>query len=205
MSNKRARILVLDARIDDFGFLLINIYNANTEKEQFSVLNELPIILSNFENINNHNVIFMLAGEFDIIFDSSLDPNGGTSTLKSWSINKLTEFNETIDLCDIWRMRNPKKSKCTFQQIHLSGTRPRLLDYIFISENLQVYVKESVVLNVLSTDQLPVFCSISKGNEINKGKGLWKNNTFLIFDIDFVKQIKKLIEHIKQQQFSESD
>ena len=70
----------------------------------------------------------MLADEFNIIFDSSLDPNGDTSPLKSWSINKLIEFNETIDLCDIWRMRNPKKSKYTFQQMYLSGTRPRLLD-----------------------------------------------------------------------------
>ena len=126
------------------GFLLVNIYNANREKEQFSVLNELTIILSNFENINNHNVIFMLAGEFNIIFDSSLDPNGGTSALKSWSINKLIEFNETIDLCDIWRMRNPYKSKYTFQKIHLSGTSPRLLDYIFIPENLQVYQRISI-------------------------------------------------------------
>ena len=55
--------------------------------------------------------------------------------------------------------------------------------------------------------QLINFCSISKGNEINKGKdkGLWKDNIFRIFNIDFVKQIKKLIEHIKQQQLSESD
>ena len=49
---------LLDARIDDFEFFLINIYNANTEKEQVSVLNELTAILSNFENIHNHNVIF---------------------------------------------------------------------------------------------------------------------------------------------------
>ena len=87
LSDKKGRVLVLDARIDDSDFLLINIYNANTEKEKVSVLNELITILSNFENTLNHNVIF--AGDFNIFFDASLDAKGGTPTLKSRSINKL--------------------------------------------------------------------------------------------------------------------
>ena len=96
----------------------MNIYSANTEKEQVSVLNELSTILSNFENIHNHNIIF--AGNFNIFFDASLDAKGGSPTLKSQSINKLIELNETLVLCDIWRKRNPKNCKYTFRQKHLS-------------------------------------------------------------------------------------
>ena len=59
----------------------MNIYNANTEKEKVSVLNELITILSNFENIHNHNVIF--AGDFNIFFDASLDAKCGSPTLKN--------------------------------------------------------------------------------------------------------------------------
>ena len=53
----------------------------------------------------------------------------------------------------------------------------RKLDYIFVSQNLHKYDK-SDFLNALSTDHSPVFCSISKRNEFNKGKGkgLWKFN-----------------------------
>ena len=142
-----------------------------------------------------------------IYFDASLDAKGGTPTLKSRSINKLIELNETFDLCDIWRIRNPKKRKYTFRQKHLSGIIQRRLYYIFISENLQEYVKKSDVLNALSTDHSPVFCSISKRNEFNKGKGrgLWRFNNSLISNTDFVKQMKQLIENIKQQQLSESE
>ena len=129
----------MEAPIDDFDFLLINIPNANTEKEQACVLNELTTILSNFENNHNHNVIF--AGDFKIFFNALLDAKGGTPTLKNKSINKLIELNETLDLCDTWRIRNPKKRKCTFRQKHLSGIIPRRLDYIFISQNLQEYIK----------------------------------------------------------------
>ena len=87
----------------------MNIYNAKTEKEQVSVLNELNMIISNFENIHNHNVAF--AGDFNIFFDASLDAKGGSTTLKSRSIIKLIELNETLELCDIWRIRNPEKRK----------------------------------------------------------------------------------------------
>ena len=89
------------------------------EKDQVSVLNELITILSNFKNTLNHDVVF--AGDFNIFFDVSLDAKGGTLTLKSRSINKLIELNETLDLCDIWRIRNPKRCKYTFRQKHLSG------------------------------------------------------------------------------------
>ena len=135
MSDKKGRVLVLDARIDDSDFLLINIYNANTEKEQVSVLNELTTILSNFENIHNHNVF--LAGDFNIFCNASLDAKGGAPILKSRSINKPIELNETLDLCDILRIRNLKNCKYTFRQKHLSGIMQRRLDYIFISQNLQ--------------------------------------------------------------------
>ena len=62
-------------------------------------------------------------------------------------------------------------------------------------------------MSALSTNHLPVFCSISKRNEFNKGKGkgLWKFNNSLIYNTDFVKQMKQLIENIKQQQLSESE
>ena len=82
------------------------------KKKQVSVLKELTAILSNFVNILNHNVIF--AGDFNIFFDASLDAKCGTPTLKSRSVNKMIELNETFDLCDIWRLRNPKKRKYTF-------------------------------------------------------------------------------------------
>ena len=60
------------------------------------------MILSNFENTLNHNIIF--AGDFNIFFDASSDAKGGTPTLKSQSINKLIELIEMLDLCDIWRI-----------------------------------------------------------------------------------------------------
>ena len=58
LSDKKKRIIVLDAWIDGFDFLLVNIHNANTEKEQVSVLKKITTKLSNVENIDNHKLYF---------------------------------------------------------------------------------------------------------------------------------------------------
>ena len=91
LSDKKERVLILGARINDFNFLLINfvyiyiyiiyIYNANTEKEQVGVLKGLTTTLSNFKNVDNHTVIF--AGDFHMFVDASLDAKVGTPNLKS--------------------------------------------------------------------------------------------------------------------------
>ena len=87
-------------RLNQFEYFKckLNIYNANTEKEQVRVLNEPITILSNFENIHNHNVIF--AGDFNIFFDAALDAKGGSLTLKRCSINKLIELKTVNALFD---------------------------------------------------------------------------------------------------------
>ena len=39
--NKNGRILILEALVDDSELILINLYDANTEKEQIQTFNEL--------------------------------------------------------------------------------------------------------------------------------------------------------------------
>ena len=101
-------------------FLLINIYNANTKKEQISVIDELTTILSNFENIDNHNVIFaedfniffeassganIFAEDFNIFLGASSDAKGGTPTLKSPS-SRTDKTKQNVRF--MWYMENKK-------------------------------------------------------------------------------------------------
>ena len=79
-----------------------------------------------------------------------------THTLKKHSVSHIIKILETFDLCDIWQIRNPKTISFTFRQKHFSGVR---LDYIFISNSLQETISNVDILNALSTDHSPVFCS----------------------------------------------
>ena len=68
-------ILVIEVKIDNSIFVLINIYNANTESEQLHTLNDLINILETFKDIQNKSTV--LGDDFNVILNLSLDSYGG--------------------------------------------------------------------------------------------------------------------------------
>ena len=67
MNNQKTddgRILILDVKINDVNLVLINLYTANTETEQVSVLNNLSSLLQKFD-VNLEKTL-ILAGVFKL-------------------------------------------------------------------------------------------------------------------------------------------
>ena len=133
-NNDQVRILILDIKICDKELLLVNLYNANTEKEQLDT--KLPKMLNSIPNIMNKNVI--LGGDFNLFFNTSHETHGRNPILKKKSLEKLIKIKETLDLCDIWRIRNPKSKRFTFHQNRVSGRiqNQKRLDYFLFSNFL---------------------------------------------------------------------
>ena len=76
-------------------------------------------LLEKFD-INPKKQIIM-AGDFNLFFDSELDAQGANPTIKKKSLTKLIELKESYDLCDTWRVQNTKSRRFTFTQKHSSG------------------------------------------------------------------------------------
>ena len=105
-------------------------------------------------------------------------------------------------------MRNPHKKLFTFRQKHFTGIIQRRLDYIFVSNSLQESVKKTEILNALSSDHYPVFCSFVNNDTFACGSGVWKFNNSLLLNTEFVKKLKTHIEIVKlnpQENSSSSD
>ena len=68
-------------------FVLINIYNADTESEQLEILSDLVSIIDKVNDIQSKNIV--LGGDFNVIFDISLASLGENPCLKKKSIAKL--------------------------------------------------------------------------------------------------------------------
>ena len=122
-------ILVIEVKTDDSVSALINIYNANNEPEQLHTLNDLINILETFEDVQNKSVV--LVGDFNVILNPSIDFKGGKPAIKKKTIAKIIQITENLDLCDIWRICNPKRKRFTFRQHHSTGFIQRRLDYFF--------------------------------------------------------------------------
>ena len=54
----------------------------------------------------NPNKYIIMAGDFNLFFNSKLDAAGGNPTLKRKSLAKIIELKEDYDLGDTWRIRN---------------------------------------------------------------------------------------------------
>ena len=76
----------------------------------------------------------------------------------------------------------------TFRQQHFSGLIQRRLDYIFISHNFQEVVKDSEILCVISTDHSALRCSFQHFNKLKSGSDLWKLNSSLVSNEDFIQK-----------------
>ena len=196
VKNKRnddaGRILILDASIDGTDYILVNIYNANTETEQIKVLNNLHLLLDSLDIHQNKQII--LAGDFNLFLDTTLEAEGGSPCLKKKSVAKLIKIKEHFDLCDIWRLRNPDVKQFTFRQKHASGFIQRRLDYFFISNSLQDVITHADFFAALSTDHSPVTISISKSKNRIPGHGFWKFNSSLLSDQNYVTKTKDFVE-----------
>ena len=138
-NDNQGRILIVNADIDEEAFVLINLYNANTETEQIKTIYELDQLLSDFCLDLNNKII--LAGDFNLFFDPSLEASGGEAAFKNKSISKLLQIFEQNNLVNIWKIRNLSLKRYTFRKSDFSGFIQRRLDFIFISNNIQDYFR----------------------------------------------------------------
>ena len=68
--------MILEILIDELEFILINLYNANTENEQILTFNELNILLSKLDLSSEKHIVF--TGGFNLFLDCFLDAQGGS-------------------------------------------------------------------------------------------------------------------------------
>ena len=116
-------------------------------------------MLNGISNIINKCVI--LGDDFNLFFHTSLKTQDGNPILKKTSLAKLIEIKENLDLCNIWRVRNPKFQRFTFHQNHVFGHIQRRLDYFLISNFLQQTAIRANVLASFYNDHFPVIFTIA--------------------------------------------
>ena len=101
-SDKHRRILIMEALVEDTEFILINLYNANTENDQLTTFSELINLLENFDLTKNKPIIF--TGDFNLFLDRGLEAKGGNPCLKKQSLSRFLYIKEKLSLCGIWQI-----------------------------------------------------------------------------------------------------
>ena len=92
MSNLKndndGRILILDVTTNNVNSVLIDLYDANTEREQVYVLNNLSSLLEKLDVTSEKNIIS--SGDFNLFLNTKLDAKSETLLSKKKSLAKLS-------------------------------------------------------------------------------------------------------------------
>ncbi len=197
VDDGNGRLQIMSVKLSEFDskILLINIYNENEEKDQLVLLDKLEQLLVPFGDVSDHVVLF--GGDFNLIFDKSLDASGAVGALKIKSLSALTNLIEKFDLVDIYRIRNPDTKRFTFRQ---GNSRIlKRLDFFLVSSILQENVDKAKVLTALRSDHSPVLVSFKETTEIEKGPSYWKFNTTLIHDTQYDTSLRENFANWRRQ------
>ena len=92
-----------------------------------------------------------------------------------------------------------KSERFTFTQNHSSGFIQSRLDYMLILNTLQEFVTMTEIMTPFLTDHSLVLFSLSKEKTTIRDKGLWKFNSSLTKDQNYITEIKNLMRNFSNE------
>ena len=159
---------------------------------QVDTLKEVSSMLDQIDLDSEYKLIW--GGDFNFYFDLSLEADGGKPSIKLMSLAKFESIKQKLDLCDVWRIRNPDSRRFTYRS--KSPFLQCRLDYLFISNSIQEDVNQIDMLASLNSDHSPVYLKFSEGNETSRGPSYWKFSNSLLDDQHFVTSLTERINYI---------
>ena len=195
VDDKNGRLQILACEHENQKLMFINIYNTNEEKTQIKHLKLLQTKLELFEDILEYKII--LGGDFNFVLDRDLDAEGGAKTMMPKSIAELIKIESKFELCDIFRVRFPKKRRFTWRKNN--PKTKRRLDFFLISNDLQENVEKIEVLASVSSDHNPILLKIKTVRQNERNTSYWKLNSALLKDAEFCSSLANEIEVYKTE------
>ena len=154
--DKDGRFIFVEAKVQEYPFLFVNLYAPNKTNEQLTFFGEIGEELDNFCLEVDCNIV--IGGDFNAIFDPDLDGNGGNPKRKE-SVKNKESICIINDLVDIWRIRNPKKKRFTWCQ--KTPVIQRRLDYWLVSSGMQKDIDNVDVIPSLKSDHSAIVLSLN--------------------------------------------
>ena len=186
VTDPHGRYVITHVSIQGESFTIVGIY-MDPGLNIADFMCELGTMMGHIVQGGNTRVI--ICGDFNAILDPEKDHSKGTTTTIRGS--HLTQFMETHDLSDIWRVGHAEDRRYSSFQ---SGI-PTRIDLALGSPAFMTHVYDSHIGLSYMTDHAPVFVEFSLLQE-PRGKGYWRVPDFLLADPTYVKQIENTLDTI---------
>ena len=171
ISDDNGRYIILDAHVGDKDITLANLYAPNEDSPNFFLE-----VIEHIENLPNDNRI--IAGDFNLVLNTSIDKSGGRLLTHERSKETLELWMQETDLLDIWRHQHPDKYMFTWLRRRPTLVQCRL-DFFLVSFGLSSLIESSAILSGFRTDHSIIKINLLLVDQ-ERGHGFWKLNCSLL-------------------------
>jgi hypothetical protein len=165
------------------SFQVVNLYGPNrkVEGEAFfeAVVPRIEAAMST-----------VVCGDFNTVVNPDLDRRGCNSS-SPWAYNwptSLSVLTSHFNLVDVWRVRHPDAREYTWHRAN--GSQASRLDMFWVSSDLVSGVRDVEIYPFFRSDHSYVFLHVNLPSLPDRGPGVWKFNTSLLADAEFVAQVR---------------
>ena len=135
----------------------------------------------------------VLAGDFNSVFDRALDRLGSDPSDSSReSCSSLSNLFYSCCVVDIWRYLHP--NVCGFTWTRWNGALASRIDLVGVPYVWVPSVSSCEIVPCPFSDHCAVFLSVDVPDVVPPGPGLWKLNTSILEDAEYVNLITELWE-----------
>ena len=167
-------------------FTLLNIYAPNNDDPNFWIQ-----VLQFFEQYLGKRI---LVGDFNLALDVDTDRSSPNAKNNDRSAEIVNTYMEDTMMSDVWRDCNPELTQYTYfrRKPYFIGSR---LEYILVDTVICAWCTEVKILPGFRTDHSAVHVSLDP-HGIHRGKGLWKMNTRVLYEKQYLDMINHQIMQV---------
>ena len=155
--------------------------NADPERSHF-----LDSIAASFDPLACN----LIAGDFNTVFDPSIDRRGGNPERGADSPDRLRDLLRTSSTIDVWRAKHPSVKSFSWQK--WNGTIASRIDYIFCPLDWSPSVKSCTFIPCPYSDHCAVSLSMhSIPHSVSIGPGYWKLNCSILEEPALIDSVTK--------------
>lgn len=124
----------------------------------------------------------IIVGDLNTVLNTKIDRKGNkVSNYHPQALNAILDIMESLDLIDIWRLRNPEATRYTWRRARQASH----IDYFLISFSITSTVTRVVIADRFRSDHQLISIHLML-SEIPRGPGYWKFNQSLLNDPNFI-------------------
>lgn len=183
------RYIVLEINLNDFKFVIANIYGPNQDRPEF--------FINLFDTIEKReNDSMLLGGDFNASLNPEMDLYNHSGSMHVKKREVINEYMELKDLRDVWRLKHPQDKVFTWRKPNVNQLIMSRLDYFLVSQDLFLRTNKIEICTKYISDHSRVVLELDL-SQTKRGKGFWKFNNLLLKDKIFLDKMNETIQRFK--------